>query len=101
MRWPAGRATRHLAARLRRVLSRRQIARTVFDSFAPQLDLSFAAAVYGLYRYYRYLRKRELKTTPQPPISVLELPQGSVPASGNGEKSPAASEPKELPPLPK
>ena len=27
---------------------RRQIARTVFDSFAPQLDLSFAAAVYGL-----------------------------------------------------
>jgi Protein of unknown function (DUF2937) len=28
--------------------SRRQIARTVFDSFAPQLDLSFAAAIYGL-----------------------------------------------------
>jgi hypothetical protein len=27
---------------------RRQIAGTVFDSFAPQLDLSFAAAVYGL-----------------------------------------------------
>jgi Protein of unknown function (DUF2937) len=27
---------------------RRQIARTVFDSFAPQLDLSFAAALYGL-----------------------------------------------------
>jgi hypothetical protein len=27
---------------------RRQIARTVLDSFAPQLDLSFAAAVYGL-----------------------------------------------------
>ena len=27
---------------------RRQIVRTVFDSFAPQLDLSFAAAVYGL-----------------------------------------------------
>ena len=27
---------------------RRQIAATVFDSFAPQLDLSFAAAVYGL-----------------------------------------------------
>ena len=27
---------------------RRQIAETVFDSFAPQLDLSFAAAVYGL-----------------------------------------------------
>jgi Protein of unknown function (DUF2937) len=27
---------------------RRQIAYTVFDSFAPQLDLSFAAAVYGL-----------------------------------------------------
>jgi hypothetical protein len=28
--------------------SRRQIAQTVFHSFAPQLDLSFAAAVYGL-----------------------------------------------------
>jgi Protein of unknown function (DUF2937) len=27
---------------------RRQIAHTVFDSFVPQLDLSFAAAVYGL-----------------------------------------------------
>jgi hypothetical protein len=27
---------------------RRQIAQTVFDSFTPQLDLSFAAAVYGL-----------------------------------------------------
>jgi DDE domain/Protein of unknown function (DUF2937) len=27
---------------------RRQIAKTVFDNFAPQLDLSFAAAVYGL-----------------------------------------------------
>lgn len=29
--------------------TRRQIARTVFDSFAPQLDLSSAAAVYGLF----------------------------------------------------
>ena len=28
--------------------SRRQIAQTVFHSFAPQLDLSLAAAVYGL-----------------------------------------------------
>ena len=28
--------------------SRRQIAATVFDSFAPQLDLSLAAAAYGL-----------------------------------------------------
>jgi len=27
---------------------RRQIAETVFDSFTPQIDLSFAAAVYGL-----------------------------------------------------
>jgi hypothetical protein len=27
---------------------RRQIAETVFDSFTPQLDLSFAVAVYGL-----------------------------------------------------
>ena len=29
---------------------RHQIAETVFDSFAPQLDLSFAAAIYGLRR---------------------------------------------------
>ncbi|MGB9648332.1 MAG: DUF2937 family protein [Stellaceae bacterium] len=28
--------------------ARRQIAETVFDSFAPQLDLSLAAAVYAL-----------------------------------------------------
>lgn len=28
--------------------SRRQIAQTVFEGFAPQLDLSFAAAIYGL-----------------------------------------------------
>jgi Protein of unknown function (DUF2937) len=27
---------------------RRQIAQTVFDSFTPQLDLSYAAAIYGL-----------------------------------------------------
>ena len=27
---------------------RRQIAEPAFDSFAPQLDLSFAAAIYGL-----------------------------------------------------
>jgi Protein of unknown function (DUF2937) len=27
---------------------RRQIAETVFYSFTPQLDLSFAAAIYGL-----------------------------------------------------
>ena len=29
--------------------ARRRIAQTVFDSFAPQLDLSLAAAVYGLF----------------------------------------------------
>ena len=28
--------------------ARRQIAQTVFGSFAPQLDLSFAAAIHGL-----------------------------------------------------
>jgi hypothetical protein len=28
--------------------ARRQIAQTVFESFAPQLDLSFAAAIYAL-----------------------------------------------------
>src|SRR5207248_1170366 len=34
---------------------------------------------YGLYRYYRYLRARELKQAPQPPVSVLEGPAGVVP----------------------
>jgi membrane protein DedA with SNARE-associated domain len=32
------------------------------------------ALIYGLYRYYRYLRSRELRGEPTPPVSVLTLP---------------------------
>jgi len=32
------------------------------------------AIVYGLYRYFRFLRARELRGQPEPPVSVLELP---------------------------
>jgi len=34
---------------------------------------------YGLYRYYRYLKKRELAGEPEPPVSVLEGVAGSAP----------------------
>lgn len=33
-----------------------------------------AAIAFGLYEYYRYLKKRELKGAAAPPVSVLELP---------------------------
>jgi membrane protein DedA with SNARE-associated domain len=37
-----------------------------------------ALAIYGLYRYYKHLQKRELKVAP-PPVSVLELPGETAP----------------------
>jgi membrane protein DedA with SNARE-associated domain len=43
---------------------------------------------YGLYRYYRFLRDRELKASPQPPVSILEGPAGKVP-EGQPAKDPA------------
>jgi membrane protein DedA with SNARE-associated domain len=47
----------------------------------------FAAATYGLYRYYHYLRKQESNTAPQPPVSVLELPACTIPVGPNCAKS--------------
>ena len=47
----ASRATRTCDARCSQTTTpgaRCQIAQTVFESFAPQLDLSFATAIYGL-----------------------------------------------------
>jgi membrane protein DedA with SNARE-associated domain len=35
--------------------------------------------LYALYRYYKYLKQREARGGPQPPISVLELPEGGAP----------------------
>src|SRR5262249_41634625 len=45
--------------------------------------------VYGLYRYYRFLRGRELRGEPPPPVSVLELP----PPPPEPEPLPPAKEP--------
>jgi membrane protein DedA with SNARE-associated domain len=46
--------------------------------------------LFGLYKYYQYLRKRELAATPQPPVSVLEGPAGAVPP-GQPATDPAAA----------
>lgn len=37
------------------------------------------AGVYALYRYYRFLRERERRRGPLPPVSVLEVPAGAGP----------------------
>jgi len=44
--------------------TRRQIAQTVFESFAPQLDLSFATAIYGLAGLFLGSLIGELVTAP-------------------------------------
>ena len=48
--------------------------------------------MYALYRYYRFLRQRELRGAPVPPVSVLELPLGSSPGGpdGQGPNKPSA-----------
>jgi membrane protein DedA with SNARE-associated domain len=53
--------------------------------------LAVPAVGYGLYRYYRYLRQREQRLVPEAPLSVLQLPAGSVPA-GEPAKRPEAAE---------
>ncbi|HEY1189066.1 MAG TPA: DedA family protein [Gemmata sp.] len=48
---------------------------------------------YGLYLYYRLLRRRELRNGPQAPVSILQGPEGSVPegeAAKNLVAAPAA-----------
>jgi membrane protein DedA with SNARE-associated domain len=45
---------------------------------------------YGLYRYYRYLRDREIKAEPKPPVSILQGPEGKVP-EGQRAKNPAGA----------
>lgn len=55
---------------------------------------SFAVALgvmgYGLYLYYKLLRRRELNTGPTAPVSILQGPEGSVP-EGEAAKNPAAA----------
>jgi membrane protein DedA with SNARE-associated domain len=54
----------------------------------------FVAAIlvmgYGLWMYYKLLRRREIRTAPQPPISILEGVAGSVP-EGQPAKNVAAA----------
>ncbi|MFL5339712.1 MAG: DedA family protein, partial [Gemmataceae bacterium] len=38
--------------------------------------LAAVVVAYGLYRYYRYLKEREVRQGQRPPASVLELPAG-------------------------
>jgi hypothetical protein len=52
---------------------RRQIAQTVLDSFAPQLDLSFAAAVYGLVGLFLGSLIGELLTAALLPRTIWRL----------------------------
>jgi len=48
--------------------------------------------LYGLYRYYRYLKKRELAGLAEAPVSVLQNPAGSVPP-GEPAKDPQGAFP--------
>jgi membrane protein DedA with SNARE-associated domain len=45
---------------------------------------------YGLYMYYKLLRGRDFSKSPQPPISILQGPEGSVP-EGQPATNPAAA----------
>jgi hypothetical protein len=53
--------------------------------------LAVAGAGYGLYRYYRFLKRREQRLAPQPPASVLEVPAGAVPEGQAATKPEAAA----------
>jgi hypothetical protein len=48
------------------------------------------AIIFGLYMYYRLLRRRELSFGPQPPQSILQGPKGTT-AEGEPTKNPAAA----------
>jgi hypothetical protein len=45
---------------------------------------------YGLWMYYKLLRRRELAGAPEPPVSILQGPAGSVP-EGEPAKNTAAA----------
>ena len=54
----------------------------------------FVAAIlvmgYGLWMYYKLLRRREIRNAPQPPISILDGVKGSVP-EGQPAKNPTGA----------
>ncbi|AWM41301.1 hypothetical protein GobsT_00740 [Gemmata obscuriglobus] len=52
---------------------------------------AIAVMCYGLYMYYRLLRRRELRNGPQAPVSILQGPEGSVPAGEPAKNTAAAS----------
>jgi membrane protein DedA with SNARE-associated domain len=52
--------------------------------------LAILVTGYGLYLYYRLLRRREQRIAPAPPVSILEGPAGSVP-DGQPAKNPSAA----------
>ena len=46
--------------------------------------------LYGLYMYYKLLRRRDARGIPTAPVSILQGPEGSVP-EGQAAKNPAAA----------
>jgi membrane protein DedA with SNARE-associated domain len=46
--------------------------------------------IYGLYRYFRYLKARELRQAPEPPVTVLQGAAGGVP-EGEPSRNPAGA----------
>lgn len=61
--------------------------------------IAVPVVIYGLYRYYRYLKSRELRAgdgspAPAAPVSILEGPEGAVPEgepATDPAKAPAAA----------
>jgi membrane protein DedA with SNARE-associated domain len=49
-----------------------------------------ALMAYGLYMYYKLLRRREFASYPMPPVSILQGPQGTVP-EGQPATNPVAA----------
>jgi membrane protein DedA with SNARE-associated domain len=55
--------------------------------------VALAVMLYGLYMYYKLLRRREYANYPVPPVSVLQGPEGTAPAgepTTNASAAPAA-----------
>lgn len=60
-----------------------------FESTA-MFVVALAVLCYGLYLYYRLLRRRDSRTGPQAPVSILQGPEGTVP-EGEAAKNPTAA----------
>lgn len=52
--------------------------------------LSLGVMIYGLWMYYKLLRRRDLTGAVRPPVSILQGPEGTAPA-GEPTKNPAAA----------